>query len=72
VNIFELLKLIRDNNGVAGEFTIVAESIMSLYMTEKIGSQTISKMFADIVRHMIMDSCLLAPKIRIQRKSQRL
>jgi len=30
MNIFELLKIIRDNNGVDGEFTIVAESIMNL------------------------------------------
>lgn len=56
MNIYEMLKLIRNNNGTRGDFTLVAESVMQLYHAGKIDSSTVSKIYASIINDMIMDS----------------
>ena len=70
MNIYELLKIIRDNDGAKGEFTQVAEVIMSMYTCRLITCETVLVMYAAITNHMILSSSPYAHTAKHQQLSQ--
>lgn len=70
MNIYEVLKIIRDNNGPKGEFTQVAEVIMSMYTCRLISCETVLVMYAAITNHMIMNASRYAHKPKGPQVSQ--
>jgi len=70
VNIYEVLKIIRDNDGPTGEFTQVAEVIMSMYTCRIITCETVLVMYAAITNHMITNGTPYAHNAKKPQVSQ--
>ena len=70
MNIYEVLKIIRDNDGPKGEFTQVAEVIMSMYTCRLITCETVLVMYAAITNHMITNASHYAHKSKGPQVSQ--
>lgn len=65
MNIYEVLKIIRDNDGPKGEFTLIAEGIMWGYIDQRISCKTVLVMYAAITNHMITNSSPYAHKPQV-------
>ena len=56
MNIYDMLNFIRKSDGREGEYTLVAETLMDLCLRGVISSQTVLKIYGEILHILVLDS----------------